>query len=107
MITIKSQNSTYNVVMLRSKITIKVAPQGRPSIPEQYNLMEQLDKTPALISILELLYLSPSHKTILDQALQEVSVPANLNIDQFQAMIGNLRSSPCLTFFESDNTSFQ
>lgn len=69
--------------------------------------MEQLEKTPALISILELLCLSPSHKTILDQALQEASVPTNLNTDQFQAMVGSLKSSPCLTFFESDNSSFQ
>lgn len=69
--------------------------------------MEQLDKTSALISILEILRLSPSHKTILDQALQEASVPANLNIDQFQAMVGSLRSSPCLTFSKSDNASFQ
>lgn len=106
-ITIKDPSSTCNVVTCRSKITIKATPQGTTSIPKQYNIVEQLDKTPALISILEILRLSLSHKTILDQALQEASVPANLNIDQFQDMVGSLRSSPCLTFSESNNTSFQ
>lgn len=76
-------------------------------LPKQYNLVDKLDKMPALISILELLHLSPSYKTILDQALQEAFVPTNLNTDQFQAMVGSLKSSPCLTFTKSDNTSFE
>ncbi|GLJ49605.1 hypothetical protein SUGI_1052410 [Cryptomeria japonica] len=90
-ITFKNPNSNCNVVTRHKKVTIKVAPQGTTSIPKQYNLVEQLDKTPALISILELLRLSPSHKTILDQALQEASIPASLNTDQFQAMVGSLK----------------
>lgn len=68
-ITIKDPKHTCNVVMHRSKIIIKVAPQGTTFISKQYNLVEQLDKMSALISILELLRLSPSHKIILDQAL--------------------------------------
>lgn len=80
-ITIKNPSFTCNAITRRNKITINVAPQGTPSIPNQYNLVDQLDKMPALISILELLRLSPSHRTILGQALQEASVPANLNID--------------------------
>lgn len=106
-LTIKDPNPTCNVVTHRSKITIRETPQGMTPLPKKYNLVEQLDKTPALISILELLHLSPSHKTILDQALHEATVTTNLNTDQFQDMVGSLRSSPCLTFSESDNSSFQ
>lgn len=35
----------------------------------QYNLVEQLQKIPAQISILELLKVSPMHKEILERAL--------------------------------------
>jgi hypothetical protein len=55
------------------KVTIK------PS--NDYSIVDQLKKNPALISILELLKLSIAHKEILEKALAETSMPNNINID--------------------------
>lgn len=82
-ITIKDKYLTCNVVAHHSKITLPGAPSRATYVPKQYNLVDQLDKMPTLISILDLLRLLPSHKTILDQSLQEASIPSNLNTDQF------------------------
>ena len=66
--------------------------------------MDQLKKTPAHISILELLRLSATHREILDKALNEMYVPTNLNQDQFQAMVRHL-TMPHLSFTEHDDLS--
>lgn len=97
-ITIKGKDPTCNVVTHCSNIALPGAPSRAAYVPKHYNLVDQLDKMSVLISILELLCISPSYKTILDQALQEASLPPDLNIDQFQAMVGSLKLSPCLTF---------
>ena len=54
-----------------------------------YDVLSQLGKTPAQISILELLT-SPIHKEIFEKALLESRVPENMNASQFTTMIGNL-----------------
>ena len=48
-----------------------------------YDLVHQLQKTPAQISIFELLELSPLHKEILEKALHAMRVPPNLDPDKF------------------------
>lgn len=78
-------------------------PKSTTNISNQYNLLEQLKKTPAQISILELLCLSPSHKDILEKALLETQVPTNLDHDQFQAMVGHLTTPHYLSFTENDD----
>ncbi|GLJ04943.1 hypothetical protein SUGI_0007520, partial [Cryptomeria japonica] len=60
-------------------------------------------KIPALISILELLRISPTHKAILDKILRDTIVPTDLNVDQFQAMVGYLSIPHSLTFTEADD----
>ena len=45
----------------------------------RYDILSQLGKTPAQISILELLTISPIHKEILEKALLESRVPKNIN----------------------------
>jgi len=67
--------------------------------------MDQLHKTPAHISMLELLRLSPSHKSILDKALAEASIPMNITEEQFQTMVGHITSPHSLSFTEKDDMS--
>ena len=50
------------------------------------------------ISILDLLHASPQHQKILDQALKESVVPDNIDVSQFQAVVGNLSASQHITF---------
>lgn len=76
------------------------------TIPKtQYNLVDQLRRSPAQISILELLRLLPKHKDMLEQALVETNVLQDLDIDKFQAMVAHMIGPHNLTFFEHDNVS--
>lgn len=76
------------------------------AIPKiQYDLVSQLRKTPAQISILELLKLSSKHKDILEQVLLETNVPQDLDADKFQAMVAHMTGPHNLTFSEHDNIS--
>ncbi len=70
-----------------------------------YNIVDQLQRTPAQISIFELLELSPRHKQILEDALCMVNVPNNLDIDQFQNMVNHIASPHYLSFSEEDDKS--
>ena len=63
-----------------------------------YDMLSQLGKTLAQISILELLTTSPIHKEILETALIESRVPENINASQFTTMIGNLATQQHLAF---------
>ena len=54
------------------------------------------------ISILDLLCTSPQHQKILDQALKESVVPDNIDVAQFQAMVGSLSTSQHITFSPQD-----
>lgn len=83
-----------NVTTHQGRVTM----QGDPPPPKpppmssthRYDLLDQLGKTPAQISILEILKTSSIHKEILEQALLESRIPNNINATQFQALIGNL-----------------
>lgn len=105
-----SSSSTLecNVTTYRGKVTLQGAPPKTivvSSPNNEYELVDQLGKTPALISILELLFLSPSHKAILDKTLRETFVPIDLKVGQFQAMAGYLSTPHCLTFIEVNDVS--
>ncbi|GLJ17265.1 hypothetical protein SUGI_0299580 [Cryptomeria japonica] len=100
--------SKCNVTTRRGKFSLQGALAKNitsSSTKPEYDLVEQLGKTPALISILELLRISPAHKAIFDKTLRETSVPPDLNVDQFQVMVGHLSVLHSLTFTEADDTS--
>lgn len=54
------------------------------------------------ISILDLLYASPQHQKILDEALKESLVLDNIGVVEFQAMVGNLSTLQYITFSTQD-----
>lgn len=100
--------SECHVTTRRGKITLQGAlakNTASSSTKPEYNLVEQLGKTPTLISILELLRISPTHKSILDKILRENVIPIDLNMDQFQAMVGYLSIPHSLTFTEAGDAS--
>lgn len=91
----------------QAKVVLKGASSKSIESPpqHQYDLVNQLQKTPAQISILELLKISPAHKEILEKSLIETNVSTNLDVNQFQAMVGHLSSSTCLSFSDKDDVS--
>lgn len=97
-----------NVTTRRGKVTLQSVSSKTTtssSTKNEYDLIDHLGKTHSLISILEILNISPSHKAILDKILREKSIPTDLNMDQFQAMVGYLSTPHCLTFSEADDAS--
>lgn len=103
-----TSTSECHVTTRRGKITLpgtSTKNTNLPSTKPEYDLVEQLGKTPALISILELLRISPAHKDVLDKTLRDTAVPTDLNMDQFQAMVGYLSVPHSLTFTEADDAS--
>ncbi|GLJ22222.1 hypothetical protein SUGI_0417710 [Cryptomeria japonica] len=100
--------SECNVTTCRGKFTLQGVPTkntASSSTKPEYDLVEQLGKTPALISILELLCISLAHRAILDKILRDTFVPTDLNVDHFQAMVGYLSIPHSLTFTEADDAS--
>jgi hypothetical protein len=109
--TLTLKGADCNATTRRARVTVQAAPNqtNAPAAPStanrpasRYDLISQLKKTPAQISILELLDTSPIHKEILEQALQGSRVPENINAAQFQAMIGNLAAQQHLVFTDKD-----
>ncbi|GLJ23513.1 hypothetical protein SUGI_0445470 [Cryptomeria japonica] len=101
-------DSTINHILMDnyvSTIIIKDKASENSTRRPRIVLEEKLGKTLALISILELLRISPTHKAILDKILRDTAVPTDLNVDQFQAMVGYLSIPHSLTFIEADDTS--
>lgn len=47
------------------------------------------------------------HKEILEKALVETTVSKDLDVDQFQNMVGHLIAPHCLSFSENDDASLQ
>ena len=55
--------------------------------------------------IFKLLKISPAHRYILDKALTEANVPQDLDLEQFQSMVGHLTFLYYLSFYKENDTS--
>jgi hypothetical protein len=108
-VTIKGPNAEYGVTTRGGKVTIvgpspsssKAPPKQKPN-PEGYSVLEQLNKIPTQISILELLRISPVHKEILKKALSASTIPKDIDASQFQAMVGHIAMPHSLKFSDAD-----
>ena len=76
------------------------------SAAASYNILDQLQRTNAQISIFELLKISPAHRKILDKALTEENVPQDLDLEWFQSMVGHLTSSYYMSYLNNLITIF-
>ena len=70
-----------------------------------YNILDQLQCTSTQITIFELLKISPTHREILNKALSEENVPKDLDLNQFQSMVGHLTLPHYLSFSQEDDHS--
>ena len=70
-----------------------------------YDLVSQLQRTPAQISMFELIELSPLHKEVLEKSLCAANVPMDINVERSQAMVNHISSPHYLTFSEEDDKS--
>ena len=98
-LTLRNEDPHCFVTIYHTKITLLGAPRPNASIASSnYNLFNQLGKTPTQISTVDLLQSSPQHQKILDQALKDSVVPNNIDVAKFQVMAGNFSTSQHTTF---------
>ncbi|XP_070007989.1 uncharacterized protein [Nicotiana sylvestris] len=69
---------------------------------KEYLVVEQLNKTPAQISILALLQSSEAHKNALMKILSEAYVPSNITGGEMANMVGQVLESHKITFHEDE-----
>ncbi|XP_070013296.1 uncharacterized protein [Nicotiana sylvestris] len=69
---------------------------------KEYSVVEQLNKTPAQISILALLQSSETHKKALIKVLSEAYVPSNITGGKIANMVGQVLESHKITFHEDE-----
>jgi len=73
--------------------------QPERAIPRtQYDLLKHLDKTPARISILELLQRSTSHQAALMEYLQKVMVNEDLPVEKISTVLTPTDTQPAIMF---------
>ncbi|XP_027337272.1 uncharacterized protein LOC113850966 [Abrus precatorius] len=68
----------------------------------EYQVVEQLNKTPLRISLLSLLLNSEPHRMILLKVLNEAHVSHDITTDKFGGIVGNIVSNNYLTFIDDE-----
>ena len=65
-------------------------------------MIEQLNKTPAKVSLLDLLMSSEPHQVLLIKVLNEAHVTQDISVEGFEGIINNIIANNYLTFTEEE-----
>ena len=68
----------------------------------EYKVVDQLNRMPTRISLLELLMHSPSHRKLLMKILNGAHVERDISLDQFEGSISHITTNDYLTFTEEE-----
>ncbi|XP_052728595.1 uncharacterized protein LOC128195360 [Vigna angularis] len=68
----------------------------------EYKVVEQLNRMPARISLLELLMHSTSHRKLLMKVLSEAHVEHGISLNKFEGIVGNIIANNYLTFTDEE-----
>ena len=68
----------------------------------EFKVIEQLNKTPARVSLLELLMSSKPHRALLVKVLNEAHVAQDISVEGFGGLVNNITASNYLAFAEEE-----
>ncbi|XP_052736677.1 uncharacterized protein LOC128197875 [Vigna angularis] len=68
----------------------------------EYKVVEQLNRMPARISLLELLMHSTFHRKLLMKVLSEAHVEQGISLNKFEGIVGNIIANNYLTFTDEE-----
>ncbi|XP_027905771.1 uncharacterized protein LOC114165323 [Vigna unguiculata] len=68
----------------------------------EYKVVEQLNRMPARISLLDLLMHSTSHRELLMKILSGAHVEKNISLDSFEGIVSNITANNYLTFTDEE-----
>ncbi|KAH1232989.1 hypothetical protein GmHk_09G025525 [Glycine max] len=71
-------------------------------IPSEFKVIEQLNKTPARVSLLELLMSSEPHRALLVKVLNEAHVDQDISVEGFGGLANNITANNYLAFAEEE-----
>ena len=68
----------------------------------EFKVIEQFNKTPARVSLLELLMSSEPHRALLVKVLNEAHVAQDISVEGFEGIVSNITTNNYLTFAEGE-----
>ncbi|XP_027151907.1 uncharacterized protein LOC113751963 [Coffea eugenioides] len=68
----------------------------------EYNVVEKLSKSPAQISMLDLLFSSDRHRDALIELLTKAQIPKDISVDNFSHVVGNVLFTKQITFSDEE-----
>ncbi|XP_071900996.1 uncharacterized protein [Coffea arabica] len=68
----------------------------------EYNVVEKLSKSPAQISMLDLLFSSDMHRDALIEVLTKAQFPKDISVDNFSHVVGNVLFTKQITFSDEE-----
>ncbi|XP_027177646.1 uncharacterized protein LOC113776785 [Coffea eugenioides] len=68
----------------------------------EYNVIEKLSKSPAQISMLDLLFSSDMHRDALIEVLTKAQIPKDISVDNFSHVVGNVLFTKQITFSDEE-----
>ena len=68
----------------------------------EFKVIEQLNKTPARVSLLELLMSSEPHRALLVKVLNEAHVAQDISVEGFGGLVNNITANNYLAFAEEE-----
>ena len=68
----------------------------------EYNVVEQLNKTPAKISLLSLLTSSEPHRDALMKVLNQAYVAHNISVDKLDHLVENIVMDNFISFIDDE-----
>ncbi|XP_071921844.1 uncharacterized protein [Coffea arabica] len=68
----------------------------------EYNVVEKLSKSPAQISMLDLLFSSDMHRDALLEVLTKDQIPKDISVANFSHMVGNVLFTKQITFSDDE-----
>ena len=67
-----------------------------------FKVIEQLNKTPARVSLLELLMSSEPHRALLVKVLNKAHVAQDISVEGFEGIVNNIIANNYLTFADEE-----
>ncbi|XP_071901900.1 uncharacterized protein [Coffea arabica] len=68
----------------------------------EYNVIEKLSKSPAQISMLDLLFSSDVHRDALLEVLTKAQIPRDISVDNFSHVVGNVLFTKQIIFSDEE-----
>ncbi|XP_027062880.1 uncharacterized protein [Coffea arabica] len=68
----------------------------------EYNIVEKLSKSPAQISMLDLLFSSDTHRDALLEVLTKARIPKDISVDNFSHVVGNVLFTKQIAFSDDE-----